>query len=329
MADFALFAPKGCYHSGLGAMLDAYTLVRQQVERVFHPPHDAIQMETSLRLLTQTGAPVQFAGGRTMAADGSIDHDVIYSWVHLPGFETGGPFPLKSRLSQATPVLDWLRRQHAEGAIISASGAAIFYLVEAGLAESLPLPLPRALTAVSRTLYPRIPLDDHNPLVEGDRIVLGGGPATDALLMARLIARTISAEMSHWLISVIGTSHVGETIFADDPLVANALLWLEHRFTQDIKIADLAQAMSTSHQTLIRRFARAVGMRPREYVQHLRMEAAQRMLQTTSNTIDRIAALVGYRDVRSFRAIFHEHTGMSATAYRKATREVSNGQEIS
>jgi transcriptional regulator GlxA family with amidase domain len=321
MADFALFAPAGTYHSSAGAMLDAYLLVRRQIERVFYPPEDAIQMETQLRLLTPIGAPVQFAGGRKLPADGGIDTETVYDWVHIPAFETGGPEALRARMADAAQPLEWLRQQHAKGAILSASGAGIFYLVEAGLTGTMALPLPRAFIPLCRAVYPRIALDERRPLVEQGRIVLGNGPGADALLMERLLERTISVEMSRWFVSVIGSGAIIGTEAAKDPMVANAQLWLESRFTQDIHIAELAAAMSASHQTLIRHFVHELGMRPRDYVQHLRVHAAQRMLETTHHSIDRIAALVGYRDVRSFRTVFHEHAGMTATAYRKLIRE--------
>jgi transcriptional regulator GlxA family with amidase domain len=126
--------------------------------------------------------------------------------------------------------------------------------------------------------------------------------------------------MARWLASVIGVDRVEHDRLPDDALVANAQLWIEQHFTEDFRIGDLARTLSTSHQTLIRRFTRAIGMRPREYAQHLRIQAAQRMLRQTHRRIELIATLVGYADARSFREIFRERTGMSASAYRASAR---------
>src|SRR5436190_19093190 len=130
----------------------------------------------------------------------------------------------------------------------------------------------------------------------------------------------ISPEMGRWLASLIGVDRVERDRLPDDPLVANAQLWIEQHFTEDFRIGDLALTLSTSHQTLIRRFTRATGMRPREYAQHLRIQAAQRMLRQTHRRVELIATPVGYADARSFRQIFRERTGMSASAYRAGAR---------
>ena len=318
MADFALIAPAGTFHSSLGAFLDAFSLVRGQVERLF-PAQDAVRMQTRLHLLTQDGQAVRLADDRRMPADGAVGGAPPLDLVHIAAFRVGGPAALDERLEAARPFFEWLRARHAGGSLLSASGSAVFLLAGAGLLDGLAVPLPRALMPLCRARFPRLAIDERRAVIEHDGIVLGSGLAADPALMVRLIERCLSPEMGRWLASVTGLDRMVEARLAPDPLVANAQLWLEARFAQDVRIADLATALSTSHQTLIRRFMRDLGMRPKDYVQHLRVLSAQRMLRQTSRSIEQIATLVGYRDARSFRIIFREHAGMSATAYRAAS----------
>jgi transcriptional regulator GlxA family with amidase domain len=169
---------------------------------------------------------------------------------------------------------------------------------------------------VFRRRYPGIRVNHLQAVVEHERIVTGPGLAADTQLLARLVELTTTPELARWLADVTGLHQTTEDGLAEDPLVANAQLWLEERFAQDVQITDLATAMAVSHQTLLRHFNRHLGVSPRSYVQRLRMEAAQRLLLRTSRPIEQIATLVGYDDVHSFRKVFRTHTGSSASRFR-------------
>ena len=326
MADFALIAPDGAFLASLGACLDAFVVVQAQMERLF-PAEDGPKMETRLRLLTADGQAARLADGRRLPSDGIIGETRPFAQVHVVNFRIGSPTALTQRLAAAGPFCDWLHRQRQGGCLLSASGSAVFLLAEAGLLGGVPVPVSRALAPLCRELFPRLQIDHRRPIVEQDGLILGGGPAAEPALMVRLVERTVSAGAGRWLAAVTGVDRVAEERLAVDPLVANAQIWLELRFAQDLRIADLVRALSTSHQTLNRRFQRELGMGPKDYVQHLRVLTAQRMLARTNRPIDQIAAMVGYRDPRSFRLVFHDHAGMSPTAYRRQAAEKAGGPD--
>ena len=85
MADFALVAPPGSYLSSLGACLDAFALIRGQVENRFAPPA-RFPMESRLRLLTQDGQAALLADGRRFPADGIADGAEAFDLVHVAAF---------------------------------------------------------------------------------------------------------------------------------------------------------------------------------------------------------------------------------------------------
>ena len=92
------------------------------------------------------------------------------------------------------------------------------------------------------------------------------------------------------------------------------------RWLRNQKIADLAGFLSTSPATLNRRFHQALGLSPKAYVGQLRFQAAVRMLEKSTRSVDRIAQLVGYSDSRLFRAMFRQHAGVTATQWRAGLR---------
>ena len=147
--------------------------------------------------------------------------------------------------------------------------------------------------------------------------------ASEWQLVARLVDRAISPPTAHWLASTTGTEgeHEEGRLTSDDPLVSSAQFWLAQRFAQDFKISELAQFLAVSHATLLRRFTRSLGMTPRAYASSLRIDSAKRMLRNTQISIEQIAVMVGYSDVRAFRNIFHKFVSMSPSAYRRGSTE--------
>jgi transcriptional regulator GlxA family with amidase domain len=129
--------------------------------------------------------------------------------------------------------------------------------------------------------------------------------------------RLLSGGSSRWLTSVTGLDREVSELLAADPLVAAAQIWLEQRFASGVSISGLAAELSTSHPTLIRRFKKSLATTPNDYVQQLRLTAAQDLLARSNRTVESIALLVGYSDARLFRTMFRQKTGMTATEWRQ------------
>ena len=72
-----------------------------------------------------------------------------------------------------------------------------------------------------------------------------------------------------------------------------------------------------------RRFLKATGYAPLNYVQTLRIEEAKQMLEATIEAIDDIAKEVGYEDANSFRRLFKRTTGISPNKYRMRFKSVA------
>ncbi|WP_028222476.1 GlxA family transcriptional regulator [Paraburkholderia oxyphila] len=320
MSGFAAIGLEGVYMSSLGCFIDAFELIRRQVPVLFHT-RERVAMQTQVYFLTPDGRPVRMADGRTLSADGQLDKQSQYDLVHLPGFVVGDEPSLDAKLAIAGPLCSWLQHQHTGGAVISASGSAVFLLAEAGLLDSGMTALTRPLIPLFRKRYPKVQVSPQVPVVEHGRILTGSGLAADTMLLAQVVERVTAPQIARWLGDVTGLHQASEDQLAEDPVVANAQLWLEERFAQNVRISDLAKALAISQQTLLRHFQRHLNTTPRDYVRRLRVESAQQLLLRTSRSIDQIAALVGYDDVHSFREVFRELTGFSPSRYRAAHKK--------
>jgi len=79
---------------------------------------------------------------------------------------------------------------------------------------------------------------------------------------------------------------------------------------------DVLLALQADMAMLLRRFHRATGNSPREYIQRVRVEAAKRLLEGGNLAIGEIAGRVGYGDVVAFRKVFVRCAGITPGDYR-------------
>ena len=70
-------------------------------------------------------------------------------------------------------------------------------------------------------------------------------------------------------------------------------------------------------RTFIRRFIKATGLSPLEYVHALRLEEAKQMLETEDEPVEAIALEVGYEDASFFNRLFRRKVGLTPAQYRR------------
>jgi AraC-like DNA-binding protein len=109
--------------------------------------------------------------------------------------------------------------------------------------------------------------------------------------------------------------------WADDDVVRDAVALIHERPDSGWTTSTLARAVSVSRATLARRFATAVGLTPSDYMAQWRMDLAALRLRQTTESVETIAARVGYRSVPSFTRAFARDRGCTPGAYRDRSRE--------
>ena len=80
-------------------------------------------------------------------------------------------------------------------------------------------------------------------------------------------------------------------------------------------------------RTLKRRFKIATGSSLIERLQNLRIEAAKRMLESSTTPVTEISFEVGYEDPSFFRRLFRRLTGVTPSQYRRMFQPVATASE--
>ncbi len=95
-----------------------------------------------------------------------------------------------------------------------------------------------------------------------------------------------------------------------------AVRHIEEHYSESISMAAMARLAGISSTHFNRRFRQLLRMSPSQYLRHVRIQSAQRLLATTSRDLADIALSVGFTDQSHFTKRFREVTGMTPNAYR-------------
>jgi AraC-like DNA-binding protein len=149
---------------------------------------------------------------------------------------------------------------------------------------------------------------------------LGGRPPGSRAAVGRLIDVMLIHAMRAWLRMQGEDATDGWLLALRDPVVAGAMNAIHQRPGEAWTVASLAREVSVSRATLARRFADLVGETPPGYLTRWRMDLAAQRLRDTEDTVDAIAAAVGYRSEYSFSRAFTRHRGIAPGRYRRHAR---------
>lgn len=100
-------------------------------------------------------------------------------------------------------------------------------------------------------------------------------------------------------------------------VVQQAMYYIRQHYAEPITLPMIAESAGVSPNYLSGIFTKEAGMPLRDYVTHVRMEEAKKLLLATSLHTYQVAAAVGIEDAKYFGRLFRQHTGLSPQVFRK------------
>ena len=112
----------------------------------------------------------------------------------------------------------------------------------------------------------------------------------------------------------------GELPGGEDAFFDRLLHFIQMNHTRKITLDELCERFFCSKSYISHRFKQTVGMNINEYMNHLRMEDAARLLRSSSLSVTEIALSLGFSDGNYFSTCFRRAWGVSPRAYRTGNR---------
>ena len=110
-----------------------------------------------------------------------------------------------------------------------------------------------------------------------------------------------------------------------DDSIKLAQEFIENTYENKLNVVTIAEHVNLNARSFLRRFKKATSNTPLEYIQRVRVEAAKKKLESTTNTIMEVMYSVAYNDEKAFRNTFKKYSGLSPKEYQlKYNREMAN-----
>lgn len=99
--------------------------------------------------------------------------------------------------------------------------------------------------------------------------------------------------------------------------IRNTIQYIRKKYAEPVRVSDIADYCGLDRSYLSKLFKSATSYSPQEYLMHVRMSKARKLLTQSALPIQSIAYSVGYPDPFAFSKVFRKETGYSPSEYRK------------
>lgn len=285
------------------------------------PKQDQRSKPVSISVVAESLSPPAVKSGLRLQPDLTLKASGQFDFVILPPI-WGNPI---SALKQCPGLVPWLTHQYQQGAKIIATGTGVCWLAETGLLDQQVATTHWYYYDKFAARYPDVVLNRQASITVANGLYCTVSINSQSELILYLIrehfgqsvAKTVETHFGHEISQSdqqpfyqIG----GEVQF--DESIALAQDWLKRNLSRPITAKDVAEQCSLPLRTFQRRFKTQVGQTPHEYLQSLRMEAAQILLRDFGLSVQDVAEQVGYRDAHHFSTRFQQQFTLSPSQYR-------------
>lgn len=223
-------------------------------------------------------------------------------------------------------IIDWVREQYLAGAEVAAICTGAFLLACSGLLDGKSCSTHWSAAHDFRRMFPKVDLQIDQVITDQDGIYTNGGAYSFLNLMIYLIEKYYDRETAILCAKIFQIEidrHCQSTfsIFSgqkshEDTIVKNVQVYIEDNYPEKISFAEVSRKFAIGRRNFDRRFIKATGNTPVEYLQRVRIESAKKAFETTHKSISEVMYEVGYADIKAFREVFRRITGLSPLVYR-------------
>lgn len=235
--------------------------------------------------------------------------------------------------SQNANLIAWIKDQYHQGSEIATICSGAFLLAETGLLDGRSCSIHWNIAHQFQQRFPKINVQLDQLILSDKGIYTNGGAFSFLHFLLFLVEKYLDRETAIYCskifqIDMDRTSQSPFLIFQGqkshgDELIEHAQNYIEENLQQKISFEDLALKLATSRRNFDRRFIKATGNTPVEYLQRVKVEVAKKSFEKGRMNVNQVMDEVGYSDEKAFREVFRKYTGLSPLEYKwKFNREL-------
>ena len=277
----------------------------------------------SIRVFAASPGPVRSSSGVEMVARGLKPSGAIRTLIVAGGEGV-------REAARCDKTLAFVKAMARRGVRVASVCSGAYILAEAGLLDGR-----RATTHWRRTrhflaAYPKVRLEPDKIFVRDGDIWSSAGISAGIDLALALVAEdfgdAIAQETARQLVLYHrrsgGQSQFSSLLELKTPngRFGPLLTWAREHLEAPLTVEDLAEQAGMSSRHFTRAFMAETGTTPSKAVERLRIEVARQRVQSSSEAIERVAQLTGFRDPERMRRAFIRAFGQPPQSLRRAAR---------
>jgi len=262
-------------------------------------------------------SPAVLQCNRSLADD--VDADVIL----IPAFNSDP----EGVLRRNGAAVEWLKVQYEAGRQLASLCFGAYFLAEAGLLRGKACCSHWLAIPDLQLRYPEVSFLPDTLMTENAGIYTSGGALLSWNLVLYLIEKFGGRDLAIAVSKMFNidldrgrqshfTVFSGQRRHGDAPIL-KAQDFIEQGYQGSLSVDQVAGQAFMSKRNFIRRFKLATGNTPQEYIQRVKIEAAKKQLENSDSDLTSVMLDAGYNDVKAFRKVFRQVTGMTPQDYRR------------
>jgi transcriptional regulator GlxA family with amidase domain len=275
------------------------------------------------RIVSLQGGTIAAANGIRMVTDRADDVSGPLGTLLIPGRLDVSAF------ARHPEIADTIRRLAERSLRVAAVCTGALLLAQAGLLDGRRATTHWAFSAHLAEHYPGVTVTDNYLYVRDETIWTSAGVTAGMDLTLALVEQdhgsALAREIARWLVLYLrrpgGQSQYSAHLAADQAASAAIRAILAHiseRPEQDHSLAALAHRAGLSERQLRRAFRAETGRTPADHVARVRIETAQRLLETTRLPVSEVARRSGFNRTETLDRTFQRYLGTTPNAHRHA-----------
>ena len=265
--------------------------------------------------------PLSMIGGAGLTAPYGLEGLQGAGIVIVPSWKGAG-IPVPEELSRA------IADAHSAGALVIGLCLGTFVLAAAGLLSGQSATTHWASTGRLAAAHPDIRIDDDVLYVDAGSVITSAGVAASLDCCLHVVRRLFGASPAQRLARHIvlpphrqgGQAQYVEApipVVAQDERLSEALVQVLADPAAPHTLDSVADAAGLTRRTFTRRFQKQCGISFSRFLIGHRLSLAQRLLETSTHSIDEIARLSGLGTSVSMRQHFRARLGTTPDNYRR------------
>ncbi len=261
---------------------------------------------------------IQTTSGGLMLQPKRVSNLDEYDMVVIPNWST-------SDSEVPGDIAESVARLYQRGGRVLSFCSGSFLLAEMGLLQDRQAMTHWNYAEQFKQRYPNVAYVDDVLYVYDGRLGCSAGSAAGIDLGIEVIRGDFGYEVANQVarrLVIAAHRNGGQSQFVETPVLerpnqfAATLDWALSHLDQDIDVNLLAQKANMSRRTFDRKFRASLNQTPKEWLTQQRLNLAKKLLESTNDSIERVANDAGFENATTMRHNFRKYLQLSPTQFR-------------